>query len=78
MAAPRRSRLTASTLARSTGDKFVPNDNVSELTLGRQLGKGNYGVVFQGAWRGRSVPRLATAAGRVGRDSYVPSAGKSQ
>ena len=56
----------------------MPNDNVSELTLGRQLGKGNYGVVFQGAWRGRSVPRLATAAGRVGRDSYVPSAGKSQ
>ena len=35
--------------------EMITNDSVSELSMGKQIGRGSYGIVFRGEWRGTPV-----------------------
>lgn len=37
------------------GQRYVTNENYQEVQLGATLGKGNYGVVHAGTWRGKKI-----------------------
>ena len=37
------------------GQRYITNENFHEVQLGATLGKGNYGVVHAGTWRGNKI-----------------------